>query len=169
MDQGTSRLTYTMSAGMQWIIQAVLPVQDDPFLASTFQQRYAAASEWEEGESTDGDLDMALESFDRSGLEDVAAQGDAGLERHKHKHHKKKKKKRKDHPCDYLEGLSTSVVRFGASPGQYTRATAGNNTCYEAVSAFAASVHPPKTCHIHKSQPSRSAHTCCRQCTSGSF
>ncbi|EIE27096.1 Metallo-dependent phosphatase [Coccomyxa subellipsoidea C-169] len=33
------------------------------------------------------------------------------------------------------------VVRFGASPGQYTRATAGNNTCYEADDYVSGALH----------------------------
>jgi hypothetical protein len=136
-----------------------MSTQDDPLLSSTFQQRYAAAHKWEEVGSEEGDLDEAVESFEESGLQAAAAEDGGGLERHKNKHHKKKKKRRKHHPCDYLEGLSTSVVRFGASPGQYTRATAGNNTCYEAVRSFPPvdSVQPPKTRHIHTCQPSGSA------------
>ncbi|KAK9915993.1 hypothetical protein WJX75_007091 [Coccomyxa subellipsoidea] len=115
--------------------------QDDPFLSSTFQQRYAAAHKWEDVGSEEGDLDEAVESFEESGLQAAAAEDGGGLERHKNKHHKKKKKRRKHHPCDYLEGLSTSVVRFGASPGQYTRATAGNNTCYEADDYVSGALH----------------------------
>ena len=107
-----------------------MSVQDDPYLAPIFQQRLAAAYERvedETGETTSDQTDLDMS---------VAADGDSGSslekQKHKHKHHKKKKKK-KDHPCDYLEGLSSSVVRFGASSGDYTRLTAGNNTCYEAV------------------------------------
>lgn len=113
-------------------------------MAPAFQQRLAAAYEWEE----DSDADAMGDLLGQSGAEAAGAEGDAGLERHKHKHHKKKKKKRKDHPCDYLAGLSNSVVRFGASPGQYTRATAGNNTCYEAVRA-------------HNGFPSTTSYDCC--------
>ncbi len=101
-------------------------MQEDPYLAPIFQKRLAAAyflAEDETGSATDlSETDM-----------DMAADGSSSLEKHKHKHKHHKKKKKKDHPCDYLEGLSSSVVRFGASSGDYTRITAGNNTCYEAV------------------------------------
>ena len=61
------------------------------------------------------------------------------LEKHKHKKHHKKHKKKKHHKkdrqqCRFLEGLTSSVVKFGTSSGDYLAASHGNNTCYQAVS-----------------------------------
>ncbi|CAL8470424.1 g9966 [Coccomyxa elongata] len=112
--------------------------QEDPYLAPIFQKRLAAAydlAEDETGEITSDETDQSETDMD------VAADGSGSLEKHKHKQKHHKKKKRKDHPCDYLEGLSSSIVRFGASSGDYTRITAGNNTCYEADDYVSGALH----------------------------
>lgn len=132
-------MQYRRSAKCVTADQSRCFLQDDPYLAPIFQQRLAAAFAWIEGDAdecdeTEGWIEEAEDRFEEDEA-NMAADEDGSLERkhkHKHKHHHKKKK-RKEHPCDYLEGLSNSVVRYGTSPGHYTRETGGNNTCYEAV------------------------------------
>jgi hypothetical protein len=90
----------------------------------------------------------AISSREGSGVESNRldmGEEEEELEKHKpkkhHKKHKKKKEKKKKHhkkdrqQCRFLEGLTSSVVKFGTSSGDYLATSHGNNTCYQAVSS----------------------------------
>lgn len=108
---------------------------------SNREGKSAAFNSRDSSSGTDGSRGQGRVESSRLDKGEEEEEKEDELEKHKHKkHHKKHKHKKKKHhkkdrrQCRFLEGLTSSVVKFGTSSGDYLAASHGNNTCYQAVS-----------------------------------